>query len=117
LHSVEKGAVFHGNDFRDDAQTVEVDGGGDALSCDVRGNHFSDYEGYDLDGDGVGDVPHRVGALSSELADEHPALKVLHATAAMGVIDAVAHAVPLLERRTLLADAAPLVRSPQVKEP
>jgi nitrous oxidase accessory protein len=117
LHSVEKGAIFHGNDFRENDATIEVDGGGDALACDVRGNHFSDYEGYDLNGDGIGDVPHRVSALSSELADEHPALKFFHGTTAMHLVDAVAHAVPVLESRVLLEDKAPLVRSPEVAQP
>jgi nitrous oxidase accessory protein len=117
MHSVERGAIFRGNDFRDDAETIEVDGGGDALSCDVRGNHFSEYEGYDLDGDGIGDVPHRVSALSSELADAHPALKLFHGTAAMQLVDAIAHAVPLLDRKPLLVDTAPLVRSPEIAMP
>jgi nitrous oxidase accessory protein len=117
LHSVEKGARFHGNDFRENDRTIEVDGGGDALGCDVRGNHFSDYEGYDLDGDGVGDVPHRVSALSSELTDAHPELKLFHGTATMHLIDAVAHAVPLLEAHALLEDPAPLVSSPEVPSP
>jgi nitrous oxidase accessory protein len=117
LHSVEKGAIFRGNDFRGNDATIEVDGGGNALACDVRGNHFSDYEGYDLDGDGHGDVPHRVSALSSELADAHPALKLFHGTTVMHLVDAVAHAVPVLESRTLLEDPAPLVRSPEVALP
>ncbi len=117
LHSAERGAIFHANDFRDNAETVTVDGGGDALACDVRGNHFSDYEGYDLDGDGVGDVPYRVSALSSELADEHPALQFFHGTAAMQLVDAIAHAIPVLDGRTILADAAPRVRAPEVALP
>ncbi len=117
LHGVEKGVFFRANDLRDNGETVEVDGGGDALACDVKGNHFSDYEGYDLDGDGVGDVPHRVNALSSELSELHPTLKFFHGTTAMQLVDAMAHAVPVLGSRTLLADRAPLVRSPEVRLP
>jgi nitrous oxidase accessory protein len=117
LHSVERGAAFHGNVFQSDGETVEVDGGGDALGCDVRGNYFTDYEGYDLDGDGVGDVPHRVSALSSELADERPALRFFGGTTAFHLVDAIARAVPVLESRTLLSDAAPLMRPPEVPAP
>jgi nitrous oxidase accessory protein len=117
LHGVDKGLGLHGNDFRDNAETIEVDGGGDALACDVRGNHFSEYEGYDLDGDGVGDVPFHVNALSGELTDAHPLLRYFHGTPAMQIVDAVAHAVPVLESRTVLADAAPLVRAPEVRVP
>ncbi len=114
LHGADSGVRVHGNDFRENAVTIEVDGGGDALACEVRGNHFSDYEGYDLNGDGIGDVPYRVNALSSELADTHPALKLFQGTIAMQAIDAMAHAMPLMESRTLLRDPAPLVRAPEV---
>jgi nitrous oxidase accessory protein len=117
LHSIEKGVVLHGNDFRGNGETVEVDGGGDALGCDVRGNHFDGYEGYDLDRDGVGDVPHRVSALSSELGDEHPALRFFAGTTAMHLVDAIARAVPVFDRRTLLTDPAPLMNAPAVREP
>jgi nitrous oxidase accessory protein len=109
-----RGDTFHANDFRDNGQTIETDGGGDALACDVRGNHFTDYEGYDLDGNGVGDVPHRVSELSTELADRHPALKFFYGTTAMHLVDAIAHAVPVLDSHTLLADGAPLMRAPEV---
>jgi nitrous oxidase accessory protein len=107
----------HGNDFRDDAVVIEVDGGGDALAVDFLGNHFSDYEGYDLNGDGIGDVAYEVKALSSELTESRPSLKFVHGTAAMGVVDAVAHAVPVLAARKLLVDPKPLVRFPEVKSP
>jgi len=117
LHSGEQGAVFHGNDVRDNGATIEVDGGGDALGCDVRGNHFAEYEGYDLDGDGAGDVPFRVTALSSELADQHPSLKFFHGTMAMHLVDAIAVAVPVLESHTLLEDRAPLFRAPEILPP
>ena len=83
----------------------------------MRGNHFSDYEGYDLDGDGIGDVPYRVNAISSDLAEAHPALKLFQGTVAMQAIDAIAHAVPVLDGKTLLLDPAPLVRAPQVVRP
>jgi nitrous oxidase accessory protein len=114
LHGGGGGDTFHANDFRDNGQTIAVDGGGDALACDVRGNHFTDYEGYDLNGDGVGDVPYRVSELSSELADRHPALKFFFGTTAMHLIDAIAHAVPVLDSHALLADGAPLMRAPEV---
>ena len=80
-------------------------------------NYFSDYEGYDLDGDGVGDVPFRVSELSSTLAGEHELLKFFLATPAMQAIDAVAHAVPVLDSRVLLEDSAPLMRAPEIRSP
>jgi nitrous oxidase accessory protein len=107
LHGAEKGLHLSGNELRDNAALIEVDGGGDALSVDVRGNAFSDYEGYDLDRNGTGDVPYEVKALSSELTETVPALKFFRGTPAMGLIDAVAHAVPVLSSRRLLVDPEP----------
>jgi nitrous oxidase accessory protein len=112
LHGAEKGLRILGNDFRDNATLIDVDGGGDALSVDVRGNHFSDYEGYDLDHDGVGDVAYEVKALSSELVEKNASLALLHGTPAMGVIDAVAHAVPVFSAKKLLVDPEPRMRKP-----
>jgi nitrous oxidase accessory protein len=117
LHAIERGAIFTGNDFRSNDEIVEVDGGGDALGCDIRGNHFSDYQGYDLNGDGVGDVPYRVAALSSELTDSHPALKMFRGTPALGLVDAIARAVPLLDGRPILSDPSPIVRPLEVPLP
>jgi nitrous oxidase accessory protein len=109
LHMSQTGVHVVGNDFRDNAAVIEVDGQGDALGADFRGNHYSDYAGYDLDGDGVGDVAYEVKTLSSELTESHPTLKLFTGTAALGVIDAVAHAVPVLSAKKLLRDPSPRV--------
>lgn len=117
FHGSEKGLAFRGNDFHQNATLIEVDGRGDALAADVRGNRYSDYEGYDLDGDGRGDVAYEVKALSSELTESQPALKLFAGTAAMGVFDAVARAVPVLSSKKLLVDPAPLARRPALPQP
>ena len=109
LHMSQKGVHVTGNDFRDNATLIEVDGEGDALGADFHGNHYSDYAGYDLDGDGTGDVAYEVKALSSELTKSRPVLEFFHGTAALGVIDAVAHAVPVWSAKKLLSDPSPRV--------
>jgi nitrous oxidase accessory protein len=110
-----EGLRLHGNDLRDNAMVIEVDGGSDALRVDVRGNHFSDYEGYDLNRDGVGDVAYEVKTLSSEMTEARPSLRFFHGTAAMAAIDAVAHAVPVFSAKKLLVDPAPLVKRPDIR--
>lgn len=111
------GVELRGNDFHQNATLIEVDGGGDALGVQARGNRFSDYEGYDLDGDGTGDVAYEVKALASELAIERPALKLFAGTAAMALVDTVARAVPLLSSKKLFVDPAPLARRPALPLP
>ena len=109
LHGSEKGARFAHNDFHENASMVEVDGSGDALGVEFSRNHFSDYEGYDLDRDGLGDVAYQEKALSSELTSAHPSLRFFHATPAMGLIDAVAHAMPVLSAKVVLSDPTPRI--------
>lgn len=117
LHSPGTGLVFQGNDFHQNARMLEADGGGDALAVDTKGNCYSDYEGYDLNHDGNGDVPYELKALSSELTDSRPALKFFQGTAAMGLIDAVARAVPVLSQKRLLVDPMPLMIRPSLPIP
>jgi len=117
LNTSESGLTFRGNDFHQNAETIEVDGGGDAMFVAMRGNHYSDYEGYDLDANGVGDVAYEVKALSSELTESRPSLKLFHGTAAMGLVDAVARAMPMLASHKLLVDPAPLARRPRLAMP
>lgn len=113
LHSSEEGLSFASNDFHQNVSVAEVEGGGDALSVRFDGNHWSEYEGYDLDHDGRGDVAFELKQLSGELTDAHPALQFFQGTGAMSVIDAVAHAVPVLAAHQVLVDPHPAMVAPR----
>jgi nitrous oxidase accessory protein len=115
LHGPGAGVHLHENEVANNAMVVEVDGGGSARAIEAAGNHFSDYEGYDLDGDGVGDVPYQVKALSSELTGKLPALKVFNGSAALGTIDAVARSAPILATNLLFMDARPSFHAIEVQ--
>ena len=45
-------------------------------SSDGRGNFWSDYEGYDLDGNGIGDVPHKIQNVFEYLEGNYPRLRL-----------------------------------------
>ncbi len=111
FHGPSEGLFFAGNDFHEDTVVAEVEGGGDALAASFRGNYFSDYVGYDLDGNGVGDVAYQIKRLSGELTDAHPSLKLFSGTVAMGLVDAIARAMPVFSSRLLLVDSAPKLRA------
>lgn len=113
VHGTFSGITFSGNDFASNGGLVEVDGGGNALKMTFTGNHWSEYDGYDLDRDGVGDVPFTFKRLSSELSQEHPALRLLHGTVAMGMVDAIAHAFPVLSQEPVLIDPRPAMHASQ----
>ncbi|MBL0216178.1 MAG: nitrous oxide reductase family maturation protein NosD [Myxococcales bacterium] len=112
------GIVFHSsahdlsvrdNDFADNGTQVRVDGGGDATAVAWTGNYFDDYTGYDLDDDGIGDVPYELRSLSNQLTGQNPSLALFHGTPALALVDAAAHLDPLYQPAAVLADQAPRV--------
>jgi nitrous oxidase accessory protein len=117
FHSSPDGDHFIGNELRQNASVVEVDRGADAMAATFRDNAWSDYAGYDLDRDGHGDVPFELRRLSAEITSEHPPVRLFEGTAALGLVDAVAHAVPLLASRPVLVDPSPLMTPPRIPLP
>ncbi len=111
FHSSEEGITFHENDFHENVAVASVEGGGDAMGVVFEGNHWTEYEGYDMDHDGRGDVPFELKALSSELTDTHPPLKLFEGTAALGMFDVVARAAPVLAAHRVLVDGHPSINA------
>lgn len=110
LHSGVKRSEFAGNEFRDNGAIVKVGGQGDALGCTFAGNFYDTYQGYDFDGDGLGDVPFEFRRLSTQLEGRYPELALLHGAPAMAMVDVVGEVMPLFQPRPLLRDAAPRLR-------
>ena len=117
----ESGIVFHGpsagnrflaNRFAGQHRTVGVEGRGSALDAEWRGNDFDDYAGYDLDGDGVGDVPYVLRTLEGDLTARAPAARFFRGTAAMALVEWIGRSVPLFAPTTVLEDPAPAMRVP-----
>jgi nitrous oxidase accessory protein len=109
-HGGERGVSFLGNDFLDNGTLLEVDGNSESRGMLFEGNHWSTYAGYDLNGDGVGDVAHVVKQASSDLRGARPALDFFQGTAALGLYDAIARAMPFFGARLLLEDAKPAIQ-------
>ena len=116
FHASGHRTAIRNNDFLGDTSPVAIDGGGDAGDVTWRGNYFADYAGYDLDGDGTGDVAYQLHSFEAELVTQRPGLAFFHGTPALGAADAVTRLVPIYERRTLLTDPAPRLR-PHPPEP
>ncbi len=106
----ERGAIFEGNDFRGNGDLILVEGGSDALAATFVGNCWAEYDGYDLDGDGTGDVPFEHRRLSTSMTETTPSLRFLQGTVALGLVDTVADAFPLFDRKLLLRDEKPSMR-------
>ena len=112
FHGEARGNEIHDNLLSSNRLQVAVEGGGDARDAAWSGNHFDDYVGYDLDGDGTGDVPYELRRLSTHLSSGVPTLAFFTGTPAFGVVDALGKVVPLFAPRTLLVDPRPAIDDP-----
>ena len=107
FHASTRGNRLRGNRLHGNGAQVRVDGGGDALGNEWAGNDFDDYAGYDLDHDGVGDVPYELRSLSGALAARHPQIDLLRGAPALFVLDATSRVLPLLRPKPVLVDERP----------
>jgi nitrous oxidase accessory protein len=110
FHGRALGNRFEGNRFCDDDVPVRVEDRGDARDAEWLGNEYGDYAGYDLDGDGTGDVPYELRSLSSTLERREPALAFFRGSVAMELVELVSRALPLFRTTTLLVDPEPRMR-------
>jgi len=109
---------FSGNTFIDNVEQVGITSSGhfvgNAWSVNGRGNYWSDFAGYDADGDGVGDVAYKVDNLYNTLTDEYPDLAFFNETPASKAIGLAAQMFPVLRPDPIIEDEHPLVDRPRL---
>jgi nitrous oxidase accessory protein len=117
MPSIKRNA-FVGNSFTGNEEQIEVRGGGrlsgNAWGRGGRGNYWSDYVGYDEDGDGIGEIPYRSESLFESLVDKNPSLRIFVFSPAAKALELASKAFPVIKPEPKLTDESPLVRPPHV---
>ncbi|MCC7077094.1 MAG: nitrous oxide reductase family maturation protein NosD [Acidimicrobiia bacterium] len=110
--------VFSDNAFIDNREDVGVSSSGQFRGNEWtkgdRGNHWSEYSGFDADGDGIGDIDHRIENLFSHWTDENPNLLFFSETPAARAIDLASDAFPVMRPNPKVVDEAPLTEVPSL---
>lgn len=106
--------VLTANAFVENEQQVGVHGQGDLalnnFSRDGQGNFWSDYPGFDRDGDGLGDLPYESRSLFESLLAREPNLRLFVHSPAQQAVEFAGRALPEMLPAPRFADPAPLVR-------
>ncbi len=95
------------NDFL--ANAFDVVATGDRTSTVLRGNHWDAYRGYDLDRNGVGDVPHRPVRLFALVVEANPPALVLLRSILLDLLDLAERVLPVLTPASVV-DETPALR-------
>jgi nitrous oxidase accessory protein len=92
--------IFSENNFI--ANSFEVSTNSRRNFNEFTGNYWSQYEGYDLDRDGVGDVPHHPVRLFTILVEKQPQSLLLLRSLLIDILDAAEKVMPALTPETLI---------------
>ncbi|MBL7950341.1 MAG: nitrous oxide reductase family maturation protein NosD [Flavobacteriales bacterium] len=103
-------ATFKGNTFG--GNTFDLATNGDLLLSTLNGNSWDRYRGYDLDHDGLGDVPHRPLSVFGLVTERMPYAMVLSRSLMVNLLDQAERVVPTMTPAGL-EDTAPLMRPPE----
>ncbi len=111
--------VFTRNAFIENEQPAATHGRGRLVSNtfarDGAGNYWSDYAGFDLDGDGFGDVAYEPRSLFGAMLANEPNLRLFVHSPAQQAIEFTARALPELRPEPTLVDSSPLALPPTIE--
>ncbi|WP_418646731.1 nitrous oxide reductase family maturation protein NosD [Thauera butanivorans] len=99
-----KNNQVEGNDFIANREQVRYVGARDMVWGEQTGNYWSNYLGWDRDGDGAGDVRYEANDMVDRLSWRHPMMKLLLAS-------------PAVQTLRLVGQQFPLLRAPSIVDP
>ncbi|HHO58980.1 MAG TPA: nitrous oxide reductase family maturation protein NosD [Thiotrichales bacterium] len=108
------GNVFERNAFKGNQTQISVAGGGTASRNVWKGNYWDDYEGFDLDKDGVGDTPYELYSYADRIWMDVPTARFLQGTPVMAVLDFLERLAPFSTPAMLVRDEAPVMSATQL---
>jgi nitrous oxidase accessory protein len=103
------GNIFEGNSFKGNQTQISVAGGKTANRNHWKGNHWDDYEGFDLNKDGIGDTPYELYAYADRIWMDVPAARFFQGTPVMAVLDFLERLAPFSQPNMMVRDEQPLM--------
>lgn len=106
---------WHGNEFRNNRfkgnlTQVAVGGGGSATRHLWERNYWDDYEGFDRNGDGIGDTPHEMHVYADRLWMDVPPAQFFKGSPLLEVLDFLERLAPFSPPKLLLRDTVPVTK-------
>lgn len=101
------GNVLTDNSFEGNLTDVVQMGRGKAGLNEWRNNYFADYQGFDRDGDGIGDTPHEQYSYADQIWIEQPAAQFFKTAPVLELLDFLERLAPFSLPEMQLKDPSP----------
>ncbi len=106
------GNILKGNIFEGNLTDVVQMGRGIADKNQWEGNYFADYQGFDRNGDGVGDTPYELYSYADQIWIETPAAQFFKTSPVLELLDFLERLAPFSSPELQLRDRVPRFAKP-----
>jgi nitrous oxidase accessory protein len=93
---------FHNNNFT--GNTFDVGTNGTMMLNKFYNNYWDKYEGYDMNKNGIGDVPYHPVSMYSMIVEQNPNSLILLRSFMVSLLDKAEKAIPSLTPENLVDD-------------
>ena len=111
FHSLSENNIIKNNTIMGNIEDIVNDSRGSKTNeNEIVGNYWDNYEGFDRDGDNVGDTSHKVYQYADQLWVYNPNVKFFYGSPVISLLNFLAELAPFSEPIFLMEDEKPKVR-------
>jgi len=111
FHSLSENNIIKDNIIMGNIEDIVNDSRGSKTNeNEIVGNYWDNYEGFDKDGDNIGDTPHKVYQYADQLWVYNPDVKFFYGSPVISLLNFLAKLAPFSKPLFLLEDQKPKVK-------
>lgn len=111
FHSLSEDNIIKNNVVMGNIEDVVNDGrSSKTYNNEISQNYWDNYEGFDKNGDNIGDTPHKVYRYADQLWMHNPDVKFFYGSPVISLLNFLAKLAPFTKPLFLFEDAEPIVK-------